>query len=301
MNRTAGVTRRTNNLRSASKQATPLAVLRKWRRSAQLRRIVGETHTLSFLVCRIRGFDELTASYAADPESLCRLVRRAATLMADAVHAHGGTLDRVFAGGFSAYFDEPDVHTQRACECALAMLMASEGLGPKLPDGSPLRIGIGLDTGSAILGDFGTEDQPYYAAVGRTAQRADALEHLSQTYGAVILAGHAVERGVEHSFPFLQVDHYVEGDGDAQPVWAMLLPPLSRSNPKFLALKSFHARIFESLRAQNWDEARNLVEQCRVLSAANSVLYDFYLRRIADYQANPPRPDWSGVLIPANS
>jgi adenylate cyclase len=221
--------------------------------------------------------------------------------MADSVHAHGGTIDRVFAGGFSAYFDEPKVHAHRACECALSMSAASERLSQKLPEGDPLRVSIGLDTGPAIVGDFGTEDRPYYSAVGRAAQRAGTLERLSMTYGAVVLAGPAVERDAEQSFPFLHVDHHVEAGGETSPVWAMLPPPLSRSNPQFLALKSFHARIFEALRAQNWDESRNLVAQCRALSAANPVLYDFYLQRISHYQANPPRADWGGVLIPAIS
>ncbi|HXJ01905.1 MAG TPA: adenylate/guanylate cyclase domain-containing protein [Micropepsaceae bacterium] len=264
-----------------------------------------ETRTLSFLVCRIRGFDDLVTAYVAQPEALCRFVRRSATLMADTIHAHGGIIDRVSPGGLSAYFEagpETGLHTLKACECALAMLARAETLNRKLMSTHPLRIGIGINTGSAILGDFGTDDQPLQAAVGRAAERADALERLSTTYGAAILAGAAVEKDAERSFAFLQVDHCTEDhDGNLLPVWAMLAPPMSRASPQLLALKSFHTHIFDAIRDKDWNGARAAVAHCRALSGANPVLYDFYLQRIDHYEANPPASDWNGVLMPMRS
>ena len=82
---------------------------------------------------------------------------------------------------------------------------------------------------------------------------------------------------------------------------ALLAPPLSCAHPKFLALKSFHAHMFEAFHARNWSQARNLIAQCRALSGANPVLYDFYLHRIAHYEANPPAADWNGILMPVQS
>jgi adenylate cyclase len=303
MNRTAGVEHRTNKKRSSTREA-PLAILRKWTRNSALRNIAGESCTLSFLVCRIRGFEQLAVSYEADPDGLCRFVRRGATLMADAVHAHGGTIDRVFAGGFSAYFNatpETDAHAPKACACALAMVLAAEEVNAKSAGSDPLRIGIGLNTGSAIIGDFGTEDEPYYAAVGSAAERADALERLSSLYGTIILAGPAMEKKAGRSFPFLQVDLQTDNAGEPSPVWTLLAPPFSRSHPKFLALKSFHARLFDALRARDWQQARAVVAQCHALSGANPVLCDFYLQRIAHFEAHPPEDAWNGVLTSAAS
>ena len=300
---TAGAEDRTKKTRFSKGRAS-VSILRKWTRNSGLRNAAGQIRTLSFLVCRIRGFEGLVASYAADPEGLCRFVRRGTAPLADAVRAHGGTMDRVFAGGFSAFFDAPREtgdHTLKACECAAAMLAAVEELNRRQAGAEPLRIGIGLNTGPAILGNFGTEDRPHYAAVGRPAENADTLERLSATDGATLLVGHTTPRQTARSFAFLQVDHFSDGEGDALPVSALLAPPLSCAHPKFLALKSFHAHMFEAFHARNWSQARNLIAQCRALSGANPVLYDFYLRRIAHYEANPPAADWNGILMPVQS
>ena len=287
-----------------SQREAAVAILRRWKRGPEPRSAIGETRNLSFLVCRIRGFDALVASYAADPEGLCYLVRRATTVLADAVRAHGGIIDREFAGGLSAFFGgnhETNDHAVKTCECALVMVAAADELNRKAAGAPPLNIGIGLDTGLAILGDFGTQDQPHYAAVGPAAERADASERLSGPYGAAILAGPGIERRAERSFAFLQVDLRADGEGAVSPVCALLGPPLSHGNPKFVALKSFHTHIFEALKARNWKQAQNLVAQCRALSQANPVLYDFYLQRIAEFQMNPPPENWNGTLLPAPS
>ena len=82
-------------------------------------------------------------------------------------------------------------------------------------------------------------------------------------------------------------------------IYALLGTPVSRANPKFLALKAFHERIFQAYRAGEWDKARGLIEQCRGLSGANPVLYDFYLKRIAHLESHPSSADWGGRLEPA--
>ena len=285
------------------KREAPVGMLRKWRSGSVARGAAGENRTLSFLVCRMRGFERLVESYAADPDGLCRIVRRGTTVLADVVRAHGGTVDRAFAGGFSAFFNAPreaSDHVIKACECALAMLAAMAEVNRKIANGAdPLRIGIGLNSGSAVFGDFGTEDRPHFAAIGLPVQRADALEQLSASYGTAILTGPGIEKDAERRFAFLHVDHQSDGEGAPLPISALLAPPLSRSHPKFLALKSFHAHIFDAFRARNWTQARNLVGQCRALSEANPVLYDFYRDRIAHYEANPPAPDWNGNFLPA--
>ena len=279
------------------------ALLRRWRRGADPQSPVGETRELSFLACRIRDFDQLVASYAADPEGLCYRVRRAATVLADTVRTHGGIVDREFAGGLSAFFggtDDNSAHVHQACECALAMVAAAEKLNREAASAAPLggALCIGIETGPAILGDFGTRESPHLAAVGVPAERADSLERLCGAYGAAILAGPTIAKRAEPKFALLQVDRHAAAGGPASAVCALLAPPLFHGNPKFVALKSFHRHIFEALNARNWKQARTFIVQCRALSEANPVLYDFYLQRIAAFQANPPPEDWNGALLP---
>jgi adenylate cyclase len=278
------------------------AILRRWRRGSEPPSTVGETRELSFLTCRIRDFDRLVAAHAADPEGLCYLVRRAATILADTVRAHGGIVDREFAGGLSAFFGglrESGEHAVKTCACALAMVAAAEKWNSNAGGAAPLAINIGIETGPAILGDFGTQETPHLAAVGLPAERADSLARLCGPCGMTILTGPGIAKQAERSFAFLQVDRRADADGATSAMCALLGPPLSHGNPKFVALKSFHTHIFDALVARNWKQARNLVIQCRALSQANPVLYDLYLQRIAEFQANPPPEPWNGTLLPA--
>ena len=59
-----------------------------------------------------------------------------------------------------------------------------------------------------------------------------------------------------------------------------------------------HDHIFQALRAQQWDKARDLIEQCRKLSGASQKLYDLHLARIDYFEDNPPGADWDGAFRP---
>jgi len=302
---------RAEKKRLLQRQVSP-AAMRKLQQTPELLDLPGQTRTLTFLVCRIRGFSDIAESFVSDPKGLSGVVRRAMTPMVQAVHDRGGTINRMQPGELSAFFnaplDDPD-HAVHGCECALAMLQAAEKVNRVLeqgrhPDGTPfdsIAVGVGLNTGPGIVGDFGTDEQPDYAAVGKTAALAGQLEELSGNYGSAILAGAATQAQAERSFAFLEVDLLPRGLGDPVPLFALLGTPLSRANPKFMALKSFHEHIFQAYRAQEWAKARNLIAQCRSLSGANPVLYDLYLQRIAHYESHPPAANWNGIFTAARS
>ena len=294
------------------KKRLPQKALRSVRRAPKLLDLGAETRNMTFLVCRIRGFAKIVDSFASDPEGLSRLARRALTPMVQAVHDRGGTIDRIVPGGLTAFFnaplDDPD-HAIHGCECALSILNSMEKVNRVLeqgrhPDGTPfdsIGIGIGLNTGPAIVGNFGTESEPDYAATGHAVTAADDIEKLSANYGTAILVGHSTRALAERNFAFLEVDVLPEGDAEPAPLFALLGSPLSRANPKFLALKAFHENIFQAYRNRQWDKARGLITQCRSLSGANPVLYDLYSQRIEYYQQHPPAANWNGIFEAAHS
>ena len=109
----------------------------------------------------------------------------------------------------------------------------------------------------------------------------------------------ATRKASERGFAFLEVDYLTCGAQD-EPVklYAMLGSPVMRASPKFRALLAFHDHIFQSLRTQQWDKARELIEQCRKLSGASQKLYDLHLTRIAYFQNNPPGENWDGAFRP---
>ena len=280
-------------------------------RTPEALNLASATRVMSFLACRIRGFDTIMDSLDRDPAVLTKLTRVTLTPLIDAVLERHGTIDRMTPDGFVAFFNAPledNQHASHACECALAMMLALEKANRALEHVTfegislgPIGIGIGISTGPGIVGDFGTDRQPHFTVAARASVHAAELERQSAVYGTSILVAESTRAMAESEFAFLEVDAIETRAGERAPLYALVGTPVSRANPKFLALKAFHERIFEAYRAGEWEKARGLIEQCRGLSGANPVLYDFYLNRIARLESEPSSANWSGKFEAASA
>jgi adenylate cyclase len=278
-------------------------------RKPSLLKLDGENRNVTYLVCGVRGFTELSKSFRDDPVTFTRLLQRVFTPLMDEVLAHRGTIERINGEGFSAFWnaplDDPE-HAIRACEAATGMMGAIARINDVIVherriDGAallPVEIGIGISTGPAIAGGFRAHGRTTYAAVGDCAVTAARVQALSGTYGPAVIVSEDTRKSAERGFAFLEADYVVLGSGAPVKLYAMLGNPVMRASPKFRALTTFHDHIFQSLRAQQWEKTRELIEQCRRLSGASQKLYDLQLSRIAWYEDHPPGPDWDGAFRP---
>ena len=287
---------------------SPDAIERIARKPALLK-LDGENRTVTYLVCGIRGFSELANSFRDDPVTFTRLLQRIFTPLMDEALAHRGTIERVSGEGFTAFWnaplDDPE-HAIHACEAANGMMEAIARVNEVITherriDGqalAPIEIGIGISTGTAIAGGFRVHGRTTYTAVGDCAITAGRVQALSGTYGPAVIVAEDTRKAAERGFAFLEVDYVVLGEGAPVKLYAMLGNPVMRASPKFRALTTFHDHIFQSLRSQQWEKTRELIDQCRKLSGASQKLYDLQLSRVARYEENPPGADWDGAFRP---
>lgn len=297
-------------LKSAFADALPFVVMEKIARSPQLLKLDGESRTVTYLSCGIRGFATLSASFRDEPVSFTRLVQRVLTPLMDEVLRHGGAIDRLTSDGFTAFWnaplDDPE-HAIHACEAASRMTERLATINEELTherraDGVPLapvEIGIGIATGQAIAGGFRAHGRTAYSVNGDCIIVANRIQALSAQYGPAVIVSETTRKSSERGFAFLEVD-YIAAGAHEEPVklYAMLGNPVVRASPKFRALMTFHEHIFQSLRAQQWQKTRDLIEQCRKLSGASQKVYDLHLARIGYFEANPPGADWDGAFRP---
>jgi len=298
------------DLRLAFANSLPRAAIDRIARDPSLLSLEGETRTITYLACGVRGLAELSASFRGNPKGFTRLLEQVLTPLMSQVLRHGGVIDRLTADGFTAYWNAPlddRDHAAHACDAANGMIATlarvNEDLtagyrlgGPEIP---LVEIGVGIATGAVIAGGFGGHGRLSYSVNGDAARLAVLLQALSRNYGPAIIAAQETQEAAGFGFAFLEVDYVAQGRDDP-PVrlYAMLDTKAARTSPKVRALATFHEHIFQCLRNQQWDKARALVEQCARLSGACQTLYELYRARIRYFESNPPGPGWDGAFRP---
>ncbi|MDJ0869480.1 MAG: adenylate/guanylate cyclase domain-containing protein [Myxococcota bacterium] len=123
-----------------------------------------------------------------EPEDLSALLNEYLAEMTDVADAFGATLNQFVGDGIMIFFGAPVAtndrdHALRAVRMALAMQRRMAGLREKwFHEGiqTPFRIRIGINTGVASVGDFGSEGRSTYSAIGNqtnaTARIQDRCE-----------------------------------------------------------------------------------------------------------------------------
>jgi adenylate cyclase len=299
-------------VRSALKRAftdvLPPRVIDAIARRAEPMKLEGESRTVTYLACGVRGFAELASSFRGDPAAFTRLIQRVLDPMMSEALAHGGAIDKLTANGFTAFWnaplDDPE-HAVHACEAAMGMMEAIARTNEIITherriDGvafDPVEIGVGISSGPAIAGGFKVHGRTTYSVNGDCAVVAAKVQQLSAQYGPAVVVSEDTRKAAERGFAFLEVDYIaVENHDGPVKLYAMLGNPVMRASPKFRALATFHDHIFQSMRDKEWHKARALIAQCRTLSGASQKLYDMHLNRIAYFEENPPGEGWDGAF-----
>jgi adenylate cyclase len=89
----------------------------------------------------------------------------------------------------------------------------------------------------------------------------------------------------------------VKGKEEAVQIYALLGDEKQKDDASFQKLCEQHEAMLRTYRAQDWDGARRLVEDCRLLDTRLETLYEMYDERIDQYLQEPPGEDWGGVYV----
>ncbi|HLN10722.1 MAG TPA: adenylate/guanylate cyclase domain-containing protein [Xanthobacteraceae bacterium] len=143
----------------------------------------------------LRAFTRLSEKKL--PYDLVFLLNQYFAEMGRAVEAAGGRIDKFIGDGVMALFgldSGVEAGCREALVAAMDMARRMQGLNRALIDDitEPLRIGIGIHTGTAIVGEMGYGTAISITAVGDSVNTASRIESLSKTYACELVVSEAV-------------------------------------------------------------------------------------------------------------
>ncbi len=163
---------------------------------AQASHLHGEDREIAILFADLRAFTKFSEGKL--PYDVVFVLNRYFAAMGQAVTSAGGHLDKFIGDGVMALFGigkDPD----RACREALAgarnMALRLRDLNAALEHDleEPLRIGVGIHIGPAIIGEMGYGRATTLTAIGDSVNTASRLEAMTKELGVQLIVSHAVE------------------------------------------------------------------------------------------------------------
>ena len=186
-------------------------MVKKLQKDPSLLKLGGEKRNMTFLFCDIRGFTPISEKYKGNPEGLTKLINRFLTRMTDVIIANGGTIDKFMGDCIMAFWnapiEDPD-HEQHAVQAAIDMQDELLKLNVQLAaEGLPtIAIGIGVNTGEALVGNMGSNQRFDYSVIGDAVNLAARLESSSKTLGKTLVVGEDTVKTAKQKYYFDYID-----------------------------------------------------------------------------------------------
>ena len=135
----------------------------------------GEQRALTLLFCDVRGFTTISEQF--DAVGLTSLINKLLTPLTNVILERHGTIDKYMGDCIMAFWNAPlddDDHEFHGCSSALAMLAEMRPLNDRLEKEAeeegrkhiPLKVGLGLNTGTCVVGNMGSDMRFDYSVLG---------------------------------------------------------------------------------------------------------------------------------------
>jgi len=297
-------------IRSAFGQYLSPALVEQLAQSPEKLVLGGEEREMTIMFSDMRGFTSISETYKKDPQGLTALMNRFLTPLTNAILSRKGTIDKYMGDAIMAFWNAPlddKDHEVNACEAALDMLERVDELNQAREleakeEGRPfipLNVGVGLNTGTCVVGNMGSDQRFDYSVFGDSVNLASRLEGQSKEYGFPIIVGSRTALAVKDRFAILELDFImVKGKKEPEVIYAIAGRADPAQSGRFQRLRNLTIEMLACYRSRDWEGALAAIARGRKTDEANALelLYRLYEARIRGYLQDPPPQDWNGAF-----
>ena len=273
------------------------ALVEKLQKNPELLRLGGETRELSIMFTDVRGFTTISEHYGSDVQGLTKIMNRYMTAMTAKIIENEGTLDKYIGDAQMAFWNAPlddKDHAKHAVKTALEMLGDLERFNKEIAAEGvpPFGMGLGINTGSVVVGNMGSSQRFDYTCLGDSVNLASRLEGQSKPYHVKMVIGPITYKYVRDEYLCLELDCLaVKGKTEGVKIYTIV-----DNNGINQNYARTHRDFLLYYRMQEWDR---LDSYFNVLETAfNGEMKEYYQmmrERVEEYKKNPLPKDWDGV------
>jgi adenylate cyclase len=237
---------------------------------------------ISVLFCDVRGFSGM--SEKMDPRLTFEIMTDILDGLTESVLRRNGVVIDFYGDAIAAMWNAPcaqDNHEQRALDCALEISRQIQLINKKWQDQieGTLRVGIGIHSGSALVGNVGGQRRIKYGPRGTTVNIASRIEGLTKYLGTeILLSGRTVSALSIDTQSLLRLGEYqVVGIKTPVELYTLIKPEEKKSGSKAVnqylkALEKFEEGEIQTARAV-LSESSSDFEHSQI-KAASAFLYE---------------------------
>ncbi|PXX42901.1 adenylate cyclase [Aquitalea magnusonii] len=274
----------------------PPALVEKMQDDPKSYKMHGQNKELSVMFTDIRGFTSLAEHMPA--EELGRLLNRLMDLQTKVINQHLGTIDKFIGDAVMAFWNAPlddPAHARHAIDAALELQEAMKHFNQQntlqgLPE---LQIGIGINTGPAVVGDMGSSLRRAYTAIGDSVNLAARLEGQTKNYNVPILIGETTASRLADEIDLLELDR-LRVKGKQKPTrvfWPV--DQTTRQCKNWRKIKEKHQKAIDAYYKADWKQAILLFEELD--NEKYYPLAKHYLSHIHTLSTDTKNTKWNGI------
>ena len=254
------------------------AVLAQLEKNPQALRLGGEERELTILFLDVRSFTSLSETMT--PTALVEFVNSLLSHLSDEIVAEAGTIDKYIGDSIMAFWNAPLAvpdHVVMACRACLRMRERMQelnerdafGFRARGHAGAVVRIGIGLNTGMACVGNVGSQTRFNYSVLGDAVNIASRVEGLCKDVGADILVTETVVAAAPH-FAWIEAGSVMlRGRAAGTGIYCLVGDEAVARSERFGALKAAHADLLAAWQTDDRDSWARCRDRCVAIAESD--------------------------------